>query len=195
MMARLSFGEGFQSTNRCNRALSGSQGMSILELMFALIVFVMFSGVMVAVTQQVQAYLGYDPALALAEGEEAPTPGLISLNVSNRLRRLAEVLDQPAIATVVMPLGLSNCTANPLASPGLSPIIPNSSFSLDEEASDTEFSLASRYEVCILGPYSRTGPLGQEIYVLVAKPIAAYRQSPLLPVVRHVFCRPKPLCR
>lgn len=169
--------------------------MSILELLFALIVFVMFSGVMVAVTQQVQAHLGFDPALALAEDEEAPSPVLISLKISDRLRWLAEVLDQPAIAAAALPLGLSNCSANPLASQALSSVVPNSLFSLDVGASDTEFSLASRYEVCILGPYSKMGPLGQEMYVLVAKPIAAYRQSPLLPVVRHVFCRPKPLCR
>ena len=195
MQTRAGLNKASQTTSRWRRSFSGSQGMSILELMFALIVFVMFSGVMVAVTQQMQAYLGSDPALALAEGEEAPSPALISLNVSHRLRRLAEILDQPAIASVAMPLGLSRCSANPLVTPGLTPIIPNSSFSLDEGSSDTEFSLASRYEVCILGPYSKAGPLGQEIYVLVAKPISAYRQSPLLPIVRHVFCRPKPLCR
>ncbi len=178
----------------CRRSLLVFQGMSILELMFALMVFVMFAGVMVGVTQQMQAYLGADPALALAEDEEAPSPGLIYWKIADRLRWLSEVLDQPALVDEPLPLGLSNCSSNPLLSPSLSSVVPKSIFSLDENASNTDFLLASRYEICILGPYSKTGPEGQEIYALVAKPIAAYRQSPLLPVVRYVFCRPQPLC-
>lgn len=180
---------------RCRRSSLPARGMSILELMFALIVFVMFAGVMVAVTQQMQAHLGSDPALALANDEEAPAPVVISTRIADQLRSLADVLNQPTITASALPLGFSNCSSNPLASQSLSPMIPNPLFSLDSGASDTDFSLASRYEVCIVGPYPKTGPAGQEIYVLVAKPIAAYRQSPLLPVVRHVFCRPKPLCQ
>jgi len=173
---------------------ANADGMTILEVVFALAVFVLFAGVMAAISQQLLAYLGSDQALALDENEQAPSPALVSWKLADRLHWLAQILDQPAIPNAALPLGLSQCSANPLTKLPVG-MVANSSFALDADAADSEFQLGSRYEICLIGPYNNSSEnLKQQLFVLVAKPTSAYRTSPLLPVVRHVFCRPRPLC-
>lgn len=173
---------------------ANASGMTVLELVFALAVFVLFAGVMAAISQQMQAYLGSDQSLVLAEDEQTPSPSLISWKLADRLHWLSQILDQPAIPDRDL-LELSQCSTNPLAKLQL-PVgmVANSSFNLDADAADSEFKLGSRYEICLLGPYDRPGPQNQQLFVLIAKPTSIYYTSPLLPVVRQVFCRPRPLC-
>jgi len=170
---------------------ANADGMTILEVVFALAVFVLFSGVMAAISQQLLAYLGSDRALVLGENEQAPSPALISWKLADRLHWLAQILDQPAISNDALKK-LKQCSTDPLTTVG---IVANSEFDLDADAADSEFKLGSRYEICLSDPYNNSRePLEQQLFVLVAKPTSAYRTSPLLPVVRHVFCRPRPLC-
>jgi len=170
---------------------ANANGMTILEVVFALAVFVLFAGVMAAISQQLLAYLGSDRVLVLGENEQAPSPALISWKLADRLHWLAQILDQPAISNDALSR-LKQCSTDPLTTVGID---ANSEFDLDADAADSEFQLRSRYEICLSDPYNHSRePLEQQLFVLVAKPTSAYRTSPLLPVVRHVFCRPRPLC-
>jgi len=171
-------------------AMEHSNGMSLLELVFAFSVFVLFSAVMAAISEQIQAYLGADRALPI----QLPPPDQLSWKLADRLHWLSQILDQPAIANKDTLKQLAQqCRANPLTQIP-SGMIARPSFPSGNDDMDSKVQLESLYEICLHGPYPQQGPQGQQLFVLVAKPNSNYRVSPSLPVVRHVFCRPRPLC-
>ncbi|WP_156487008.1 hypothetical protein [Prochlorococcus sp. MIT 1303] len=165
--------------------------MSLLQVVFALAVFVIFGAVFLAVSEQLNLYFIPDSSLARSEKEEAPVPILLAERLSTAMDRLVSVLEQPGADTALFPLGITNCSSNPLqkVAPALAGI-----FSLDNLASnESEFQLASRYEFCLFDS-GETGANNQRVYVLVAKPLDQYKTVAMLPIVRRIFCRPKPFC-
>ncbi|KZR71026.1 hypothetical protein PMIT1318_02168 [Prochlorococcus marinus str. MIT 1318] len=167
------------------------QGMSLLQVVFALAVFVIFGAVFLAVSEQLNLYFIPDSSLARSEKEEAPVPILLAERLSTAMDRLVSVLEQPGADTALFPLGIANCSSNPLqkVAPALAGI-----FSLDNlAANESEFQLASRYEFCLFDS-GETGANNQRVYVLVAKPLDQYKTVAMLPIVRRIFCRPKPFC-
>ena len=167
------------------------QGMSLLQVVFALAVFVIFGAVFLAVSEQLNLYFIPDSSLARSEKEEAPVPILLAERLSTAMDRLVSVLEQPGANPALFPLGIANCSSNPLqkVAPALAGI-----FSLDNlAANESEFQLASRYEFCLFDS-DQTGDNNQKVYVLVAKPLNQYKTVAMLPVVRRIFCRPKPYC-
>ena len=167
------------------------QGMSLLQVVFALAVFVIFGAVFLAVSEQLNLYFIPDSSLARSEKEEAPVPILLAERLSTAMDRLVSVLEQPGADTALFPLGIANCSSNPLqkVAPALAGI-----FSVDDlAANESEFQLASRYEFCLFDS-DETGDNNQRVYVLVAKPLDQYKTVAMLPIVRRIFCRPKPFC-
>jgi len=167
------------------------QGMSLLQVVFALAVFVIFGAVFLAVSEQLNLYFVPDSSLARGEKEEAPVPILLAERLSAAMDRMVSVLEQPGADPALFPLGLANCASNPLqkVAPALAGI-----FSVDDlAANESEFQLASRYEFCLFDS-GQTGANNQRVYVLVAKPLNQYKTVAMLPVVRRIFCRPKPYC-
>ncbi len=167
------------------------QGMSLLQVVFALAVFVIFGAVFLAVSEQLNLYFIPDSSLARSEKEEAPVPILLAERLSAAMDRMVSVLEQPGANPALFPLGIANCSSNPLqkVAPALAGI-----FSVDDLATnESEFQLASRYEFCLFDS-DQTGDNNQKVYVLVAKPLNQYKTVAMLPVVRRIFCRPKPYC-
>ena len=167
------------------------QGMSLLQVVFALAVFVIFGAVFLAVSEQLNLYFIPDSSLARSEKEEAPVPILLAERLSTAMDRLVSVLEQPGANPALFPLGIANCSSNPLqkVAPALAGI-----FSLDNlAANESEFQLASRYEFCLFDS-GETGSNNQKVYILVAKPLDQYKTVAMLPIVRRIFCRPKPFC-
>ena len=167
------------------------QGMSLLQVVFALAVFVIFGAVFLAVSEQLNLYFIPDSSLARSEKEEAPVPILLAERLSAAMDRMVSVLEQPGADTALFPLGIAKCSSNPLeeVAPALAGI-----FSVDNlAANESEFQLASRYEFCLFDS-GETGTNNQRVYVLVAKPLNQYKTVAMLPVVRRIFCRPKPFC-
>jgi len=167
------------------------QGMSLLQVVFALAVFVIFGAVFLAVSEQLNLYFIPDSSLARSEKEEAPVPILLAERLSTAMDRLVNVLEQPGADPALFPLGIANCSSNPLqkVAPALAGI-----FSLDNLASnESEFRLSSRYEFCLFDSGEK-GSNNQKVYILVAKPVDQYKTVVMLPVVRRIFCRPKAFC-
>ncbi|WP_413358741.1 hypothetical protein [Prochlorococcus sp. MIT 1201] len=165
--------------------------MSLLQVVFALAVFVIFGAVFLAVSEQLNLYFIPDSSLARSEKEEAPVPILLAERLSAAMDRMVSVLEQPGANTALFPLGIGNCSSNPLqkVAPALAGIV-----SLDNlAANESEFQLASRYEFCLFDS-RETGAHNQKVYVLVAKPLDQYKTVAMLPIVRRIFCRPKPFC-
>ncbi len=187
-MRLLSTHKGF----RLATPLAQQQGMTFLEVIFALAVFVIFGAVFLVVSEQISLYLVPDENLpALSDKEEAPVPILIAERLAKAMDPLVAALEQPGANPAVFPLGLEGCSSNPLqaVAPGLMGI-----FSVDDSASnESEFQLGGRYEFCLFDS-GEQGSNQQKVYVLVAKPLDEYKNIAMLPIVRRIFCRPKPLC-
>ncbi len=173
------------STAHLHANVSRDQGMTLVEVLIALMLLVAFMGVYVAVTEFTNRFLG--------ESEKV-LPGSQGLLVDQHqlqtaMDRLADTLAQPGIEqTEIASIITSGCTYDPMGSwalPGAKPDLPPGyriclrSTSLAESPSS---QLLERSKF----PQARPG-----IYVLQALPdevSASTQQS------RRLFCRPKPFC-
>ena len=173
------------STAHLHAKVSRDQGMTLVEVLIALMLLVAFMGVYVAVTEFTNRFLG--------ESEKV-LPGSQGLLVDQHqlqtaMDRLADTLAQPGIEqTEIASIITSGCTYDPTGSwalPGAKPDFPPGyriclrSTSL-AESPITQLLDRSKF------PQARSG-----IYVLQALPdeVSATTQQS-----RRLFCRPKPFC-
>ena len=161
------------------------QGMTLVEVMIALMLLVAFMGVYVAVTEFTNRFLG--------ESEKV-LPGSQGLLVDQHqlqtaMDRLADSLAQPGIEqSEIAYMITSGCTYDPMGSwslPGAKPDLPPG------------------YRICLRSTSLSESPITQlldrpkfplarpGIYVLQALPdeVSATTQQS-----RRLFCRPKPFC-
>jgi len=161
------------------------QGMTLVEVMIALMLLVAFMGVYVAVTEFTNRFLG--------ESEKV-LPGSQGLLVDQHqlqtaMDRLADTLAQPGmeqseIATIIT----SGCTYDPMGSwslPGSKPDLPPGYRICLRSTSLSESPITQLLDRSAF-PQARAG-----IYVLQALPdeVSATTQQS-----RRLFCRPKPFC-
>ena len=186
-MRTVAFHRHFVDATHCDLK---QQGMSLLEVVFALGVFVIFGSVFLAVSEQLTLYI---PVGDLAAKEEAPVPILLAERLASAMDRLVSVLEQPGADLDSIPLDPDGCSKNPLEFSSKTPDLVGI-FSLDDLASNkSEFQLVDRYQFCLLKFDPKKQVEGQQrLYVLIAKP--KDRTAAMLPVVRRIFCRPKPHC-
>lgn len=164
-------------------AIEGS-GMSMLEVMIAMIMVVAFLGVFVTVTEFTSRWM---------RQSETGLPGSDGLMVDHHqlqvvMDHLAEILAQPGISQDEMiSLTRKPCTFDPIADwslpgPRLRAVPPGYLFCL-RATSLAESSLQD-----LLAPTSASRP---GIYVIQALPeqLTASTQP-----TRRLFCRPKPFC-
>ena len=176
---------------RCSRSVKASQGgMTLLELLIAVLMLMTFTGVVVMVMEFSLRFLG---DIDLTEEEmndpDANANGVLIDHAEARysMDKLVKVLSQPAISNTdleAISSGVSRCSINPVQDWGL----PMSNI-------DPPFG----YQFC-LSPTSAieddwdtllvNGKPG--IYMLQALPDGPPDPSRL--PVRRLFCRPRPFC-
>jgi len=175
------------------------QGMTLLQVVFALAVFVIFGAVFLAVSEQLNLYfvpdnnnLGRLPD----SKEEAPVPILLAERLFTAMDPLVSALEQQGAVLDDFPIGLSGCSKSEELKEPLTPIQERLEDLWDisvKSVDESKFDLASRYEFCLFY-YGEKGSNNQKIYILVAKPVEKYKKAAMLPVVRRIFCRPKAVC-
>ncbi len=170
------------------------QGMTLLQVVFALAVFVIFGAVFLAVSEQLNLYFIPDSSLARSEKEEAPVPILLAERLFTAMDPLVSALEQQGAVVGDFPIGLSGCSEE--WEKPLKPLQKRLQDLWDisvKSVHASEFDLASRYALCLF-EYDQTGANNQRVYVLVAKPLDQYKTVAMLPIARRIFCRPKPFC-
>ena len=164
---------------------SRDQGMTLVELLIALMLLVAFMGVYVAVTEFTNRFLG--------ESEKV-LPGSQGLlmdqhQLQTAMDRLADTLAQSGIEqTEIFSIISSGCTYDPAGSwslPGAKPELPPGYRICLRSTSLSESPITQLLERSKF-PQARPG-----IYVLQALPdeVSATTQQS-----RRLFCRPKPFC-
>jgi prepilin-type N-terminal cleavage/methylation domain-containing protein len=162
-----------------------NQGMTLIEVVIALMLLIAFMGVYVAVTEFINRFMG--------ESEKV-LPGSQGLLMDQHqlqmaMDRLADILAQPGIEqSEIASIIISGCTYDPIGSwslPGQKPDLPPGYRICLRSTSLVESPLPQLLDRGKF-PSSRPG-----IYVLQALPdeVSATTQQS-----RRVFCRPKPFC-
>ena len=163
------------SLYRCKKSAKASQcGMTLLELLIAVMMLVTFTSVVVMVMEFTFRFLG--------EAESANGNGVLIDHAEAQLGmdQLVEVLSQPSISAGSL-RGIftgNRCSINPVTAwslpSSMSAIVP-----------------PSGYRFCLSGILYSSG--NTDIYMLQALPDEGAPDASRLPV-RRLFCRPRPFC-
>ena len=170
------------------------QGMTLLEVVFALAIFVIFGTVFFAVSSQLNVYLTPDRrSYILTNKAESPVPILLAERLSTAMDGLLSVLEQPGADISKLSKECQKIDESNLIEllGSKNKDVSFEEILLDNVADENEFNLGSRYQFCLY-EYDQQAPKDQSLYVLVAKP--SEKNFVMLPVVRRIFCRPKPFC-
>jgi prepilin-type N-terminal cleavage/methylation domain-containing protein len=169
------------------------KGMTLVEVMIALMLLVAFMGLYVAVTEVAGRFFGEtEEALATLPQDQTRSHGLLVDHalLQTIMERLADTLSQPGIEPEeIAEIISSGCSDNPVASwslPGPNIELPPG-YRICLNATPLSESPVAELLKPLNFPQARPG-----IYVLQASPneVSATAQP-----TRRLFCRPKPFCQ
>ena len=182
---------------RCSRSVKASQGgMTLLELLIAVLMLMTFTGVVVMVMEFSLSFLGDSDLTEEEIRVLSPSNGVLidHAEAHYSMDRLVEVLSQPALSNkdlVAISSGVTRCSIDPALDWGLpmSRIEPPFGYQF---CLSTTTKIESNWSGLLAG-----GSTG--IYMLQALPESPI--DPLKPAVtpsrlpaRRLFCRPRPFC-
>jgi prepilin-type N-terminal cleavage/methylation domain-containing protein len=164
--------------------LGSAQGMTLLEVLIAIMLFAVFTGVTVMVTELMAAMLSSDQKGGAAR--ECGSPPLDRACIDLFFDELVETLQEPTFSVVDLRKAVRQCGPSAAQLLNLSfvqiPVAP----------------WPSDYEICLYDYGSVNSAFLEDLtagrpglYLLQAQPLAP---SPMKRPVQRLFCRPRTLC-
>ena len=182
----------YNSWLRCSKSVKASQGgMTLLELLIAVLMLMTFTSVVVMVMEFSLRFLG---DIDLTEEEmndpDANANGVLIDHAEARysMDKLVQVLSQPRVSKAELTnifSGANRCSSNPITDWSLPAMLK-----IDPMSMPKVYSPPLGYEFCLSSILHSSG--NTDIYMLQALPKDPPDLSRL--PVRRLFCRPRPFC-